>query len=120
MQAISFLFVLFARIIGLPGDNVWKSEKPLSLTVNITRIKRKLKMTVLRNDNKIKTAKPISMILVSFFSEDNVLSDEIKICYIFEYQSNENRAFRFLRDTRYKCEYIILIMSVLSGYMVMA
>ena len=42
------------------------------------------------------------MILVSFFSEDNVLSDEIKICYIFEYQSNENRAFRFLGDTRYK------------------
>ena len=35
------------------------------------------------------------MILVSFFLEDNVLSDEIKICYIFEYQSNENRSFRF-------------------------
>ena len=35
------------------------------------------------------------MILVSFFSEDNVLSDEIKICYIFEYKNNENRAFRF-------------------------
>ena len=35
------------------------------------------------------------MILVSFFSEDNVLSDEIKMCYIFEYQSNENRALRF-------------------------
>ena len=33
--------------------------------------------------------------LVSFFTEDNVLSDEIKICCIFEYQSNENRAFRF-------------------------
>ena len=35
------------------------------------------------------------MILVSFFSEDNILSDEIKICSIFEYQSNENRVFRF-------------------------
>ena len=33
------------------------------------------------------------MILVSFFLEDNVLSDEIKICYIFEFQSNENQAF---------------------------
>ena len=44
------------------------------------------------------------MILVSFFSEDNVLSDEIKIMYaiyIFEFQSNENRAFRFFLDTRY-------------------
>ena len=41
------------------------------------------------------------MISVSFFSEDNVLSDEIKICYIFEFQSNENQAFRFFGDTRY-------------------
>ena len=46
---------------------------------------------VLRNDgSRIKTAQPISLILVSFFSEDNVLhvSDEIK--NIFEYQSNKN------------------------------
>ena len=38
---------------------------------------------VLRYYHRIKTTQPISMILVSFFSEDNVLSDEIKICYIF-------------------------------------
>ena len=31
------------------------------------------------------------MILASLFSEDNVVSEEIKICYILEYQSNENR-----------------------------
>ena len=42
---------------------------------------------VLRNDHWIKLTQPISMILVSFFSEDNVLSDEIKLCYIFKYQS---------------------------------
>ena len=38
------------------------------------------------------------MILVSVFSEDNVISDKIKNAIkkiIFEYQSNENRAFRF-------------------------
>ena len=57
---------------------------------------------VLRNDHKIKTTQPISMILVWFFSENNVSSDEMKICYIVEYQSNENRAFRFCLDTRYK------------------
>ena len=34
--------------------------------------------------------------MVSFFSEDNVSSDEINKCYIFDYQSNESRAFRFL------------------------
>ena len=39
---------------------------------------------VLRNDHRIKTAQPISMILVLFFSEDNVLSDEIKIqCMLY-------------------------------------
>ena len=37
----------------------------------------------------------------NFFSEDNVLSDEIKIGNIFEYQSNENQAFCFFGDTRY-------------------
>ena len=35
---------------------------------------------------EIKSTQPISMILVSFFSEDNILSDEIKICYISEYK----------------------------------
>ena len=39
------------------------------------------------------------MILVSLFSEDNVLSDEIKIGYIIEYQSNENRAFSLFGAT---------------------
>ena len=42
------------------------------------------------------------MILVSFFSEDNVLSDEIKLCYIFEFQSNKNQAFHFVWNTQYK------------------
>ena len=56
---------------------------------------------VLRNDHRIKTTKPISIILVSFFSEDNDLSDEIKICYIFQYQSNKHGVFRFFWDTRY-------------------
>ena len=50
---------------------------------------------IFRNDHRIKTTQPISMMLVSFFSEDNVLSDEMKICYsIFEFQSNEYEAFR--------------------------
>ena len=43
---------------------------------------------VLRNDHRIKTTQPISMILVSFFSEDNVLSDE-KRKKNLEYQSKK-------------------------------
>ena len=50
---------------------------------------------VSRNSCRINTTEPYPMILVSFFSEDNALSDEIKICYIFEYLSNEKRLFRF-------------------------
>ena len=38
---------------------------------------------VLRNDHRIKTTQPIWTILVSFISDDNVWSDEIKICYTF-------------------------------------
>ena len=51
---------------------------------------------VLRNYHRIKTTQLSSMILLSFFSEDNVLSDEIKICYIFEYQSNQWKSSVFL------------------------
>ena len=58
---------------------------------------------VLRNDHRIKTTQPISMILVSFFSEDNVLSDEIKLCD-FEYQSNENQTFRSFFGTPGICD----------------
>ena len=72
---------------------------------------------VLINDNRIKTTQPISMILVSFFSEDNVLSDEIKICFIFEYQSNENRAFPFFGGTPGIGQNIIhIIIHVITAY----
>ena len=54
---------------------------------------------VLRNDHRIITTEPISMILVSFFLEDSVWSDEIKICYTSEYQSNKNLAFPFFGGT---------------------
>ena len=64
----------------------------------------KLTMTVFWeiNDHRSKTTQPISIILVSFFSEDNVLSDEIKIGYILKYQSKKNWAFHFFWDTRYR------------------
>ena len=57
---------------------------------------------VSRNGQRIKTTQPTSMILVSFFSVENILSDEAKtynIGLIFEWQSSENLPFRFLWDT---------------------
>ena len=54
------------------------------------------------HDCRINTTEPNQMILVSFFSEDNVFSNENKNIYIFEYQSNENWASCFLGDTRYE------------------
>ena len=47
------------------------------------------------NDDTIKTTLTISLILVSFFLEDN----ELKIWCISEYQRNENQAFRFFLGT---------------------
>ena len=60
-----------------------------------TDLKKFVNDCVSRNGCRINTTEPDHMILVSFFSEDNVLSYEIKIRYIFEFQSDENRAFRF-------------------------
>ena len=78
-QSISSLFVLFARINGLPGNNVWKYKKPLSLNEMSREWRENWQWpTVLCNDYRFKTTQPISMILVSFFSDDNVLSDEMK------------------------------------------
>ena len=98
---------MFEWINGIPGNNVWKSEKPLPLT-EMSQEQRENWQLLLRNGHRIKTTQPISMVLVSFFSEYNVLSDEIKKKGdIFEYQSNENRAFRFfgtpgIEDLKYK------------------
>ena len=92
-----FLFYLFAR--GSMGfrATMYGSQKSHYPCLNVTRMKKKMKnYYVLKNYHRIKTTQPISMILVSFFSEDNVLFDEIKICFIFEYQGNKIRAFRFL------------------------
>ena len=36
------------------------------------------------NDHRIKTTQPISMILVSFFSEDNILSNEVNNILYFQ------------------------------------
>ena len=63
--------------------NVWKSDKPLSLTEMSREWRETWQWLCLRNDHRINTTQPISMFLVPFFSEDNVLSDEIKICYIY-------------------------------------
>ena len=55
---------------------------------------------VLRNDNRIKTTQPISMILVSFFSADNALSDKKKAIFSnIKVTKIEHSAF--LGDTRY-------------------
>ena len=53
------------------------------------------------------------MILVSFFLEDNVPSDEIQICYIFVYQSKEVERSAFLgRPVWYTARHITTSVSV--------
>ena len=108
-QPISMIFVSFFSEDNVLSDEIkilfmetmygsQKSHNPwLKCHENEEKIDND---NVFRNDHIIKTTQPISMILVSFFLEDNVLSDEIKILYIFAFQSNKNRAFCFFWDTR--------------------
>ena len=72
-------------------ENLWTAIPAVNSSYKFNKLR--INDCVSRNGCRINTTAPIQMILVSFFSEDNVLSDETKICYIFEYQSNENRAF---------------------------
>ena len=62
-------------------ENLWTAIPTVNssrrLTTNIVND------CVSRNGSRINTTKPNHFILVSFFSEDNVLCDENKICYIF-------------------------------------
>ena len=55
---------------------------------------------VARNDHKIKTTQPISMILVSFFSED-VLSDFFFNAIFSTIKVTKIERSAFLGDTRY-------------------
>ena len=91
---------MFARINGFPGNNVWKSEKPLSLTECHENEEKIEKDHVLRNDHRIKTTQPISMILVSFFSEDNVLSDENKNAIFSNFKVTKIERSAFEGNTR--------------------
>ena len=82
-------------------ENLWTAIP----TVTIARayLKKFVNDCVSRNGCRINTAGPNQVIVVSFFSEDNVLSDEIKICYISEYQVMKTARFAsFLGDTRYR------------------
>ena len=82
---------------GRPGATMYGSQKSHYPCLKCHENEEKIDNDrVLRIYHRIKTPQPISMHLVSFFLEDNVLFHEIKICHIFEYQNNENRAFRFL------------------------
>ena len=76
------------------GQQCMEVRKAIIPDWNVTRMKRKLKITMFWEMTI--ESKPISMILVSFFSEHNVFSDKKRRSYIFEYQSNKNWAFRFL------------------------
>ena len=116
MVIVNFLFILVTFQAGIMAFltsihccpdahwSVWTKQRESLWTalpyVNCSRrFKKIVNDRVSRNGFRINTTEPNHMILVSFFSEDNVLSDEIKICYIFEFQSNENRAFRFFGGT---------------------
>ena len=78
-------------------ENLWTAIPTVNSSCRFNKIHKWLWVCdcVLRNCCRINTIEPNHMILVSIFSEDNVLSNEIKICYILSFQSSENQAFCF-------------------------
>ena len=74
------------------GQQCMEVRKAIIPDWKVTRMKRKL---------KIKTTQPISMILVLFFSENNVLSDEIKKHLYFRISKQRKSTVPIFWDTRY-------------------
>ena len=85
--AVHKFFLCFVRTWSMGSRaTMYGSQKSHNPDWNVMKMKRKLTMTTFSEMIiEIKTTQPISMILVSFFSEDNVLSDEIKIYNIFKF-----------------------------------
>ena len=54
-----------------------------------------------RNGRRIKSTEPNLMILVSFSSAEDALSNDVKKYTTFRMQGTENPPFRFFWDTRY-------------------
>ena len=54
-----------------------------------------------RNERRIKSTEPNLMILVSFSSAEDALSNDVKKYITFRMQGTENPPFRFFWDTRY-------------------
>ena len=52
-------------------------------------------MTISKNGHRIKIIQPNLMILVSFSSAEEVLSNDVKIYHTFSSQGTENPPFRF-------------------------
>ena len=55
-----------------------------------------------KNEHRIKITQPNFMILVSFSSAEDALSNDVKIYNTFSSQGTENPPFRFFWDTRYR------------------
>ena len=55
-----------------------------------------------RNGRRIKSTEPNLMILVSFSSAEDALSNDVKKYTTFRMQGTENPPFRFFWDTRYR------------------
>ena len=95
------VFLLLPRINGLP-QNKWKSFPDTKLRSLVVKIKRNLKIDCIsKSRHRFKITQPNLMILVSFFSAEDALSNDVKKDEIFSSQGTENPPFRFLGDTRY-------------------
>ena len=103
VEAHCSVFLLLPRINGLPQKHCMEGlschNSPLIGRKNPAKFENDC---ISRNGHRIKITQPNLMILVSFSSAEDALSNDVIICNTFSSQCTKNPPFRFFWDTRYK------------------
>ena len=83
------------RINELPQNTIWKPFSDTILRSSVVKNQAKFKNEcILRNGHRINITQPNLMIVVSFSSAEDVLSNDVKKCNTFSSQGTENLPFR--------------------------
>ena len=96
------MFLSLQRINGLPQNTLWQDFPRHNSSLFGRKNQAKFENDcILRSGHRFTITQPNSMILVSFSSAEDALSNDVKKYDIFSSQGTENLLFRFLGDTWY-------------------
>ena len=102
VEAHVSVFLLLPRINGFPQNTIMEALSRHNSSLIGRKNPAKFENDcILRNGNRIKITQPYLMILVSFSSAEDALSNDVNKHNTFSSQDTENPPFRFFLDTRY-------------------